>query len=131
MSLLFSAQLIFGFEADTPVTPGASREAQALLTFFADTYGRRIISGQEDGWRRTNGLSEELNYITNTTGKLPALLALDVAGYTDKSPRRDTNHLLAKRAADAHGGSLPPSCCAACSNDASGMGGATWSSLVS
>jgi mannan endo-1,4-beta-mannosidase len=97
--LLFLASMDFAFEADTPVTPGASREAQALLTFFADTYGKKIISGQQDGWRRTNGLSVELNYITNTTGKLPALLAMDVSGYTDKSPRRDTNHLLMKRAA--------------------------------
>jgi len=109
-SLLFLAQIIFGFEADTPVTPGASREAQSLLTFFADSYGKKIISGQEDGWqRRSNGLSQELDYITNTTGKLPALLAMDVSGYTDKSPRRDTNHLLAKRAAewfDERGGIL-------------------------
>ena len=99
-SLLLPAQMVFGFEADTPVTSGASQEAQSLLTFFADTYGKKIISGQQDGWRRTNGLSAELNYITNTTGKLPALLAMDVAGYTDESPRRDMNHLLANRAAD-------------------------------
>jgi hypothetical protein len=98
--LLLPALVVFGFEADTPVTPRASREAQSLLTFFADTYGQKIISGQQDGWRRTNGLSVELNYITVTTGKLPALLAMDVSGYTDKSPRRDTNHLLMKHAAE-------------------------------
>jgi hypothetical protein len=101
--LLLLAPTIFGFEADTPVTPGASREAQSLLTFFADSYGGKIISGQQDGWRRTNGLSAELNYITNTTGKLPALLAMDVSGCTDESLRRDTNHLLMKRAADWFG----------------------------
>src|ERR1035437_9384373 len=83
--LLFLPQMVFGFEADTPVTPGASREAQSLLTFFSDSFGKKIISGQQDGWWRTNGLSRELNYITNTTGKLPALLAMDVSGYTDKS----------------------------------------------
>jgi mannan endo-1,4-beta-mannosidase len=97
---LFVAPMLFAFEADTPVTPGASREAQSLLTFFADTYGKKIISGQQDGWRQTNGLTLELNYITNTTGQLPALLAMDVSGYTDKSPRRDTNHLLMKHAAE-------------------------------
>jgi hypothetical protein len=100
ITLLFLTPTVFAFEADTPVTPGASREAQSLLTFFADTYGRKIISGQQDGWQRTNGLSVELNYITNTTGQLPALLAMDVAGYTDKSSRHDTNHLLMKRAAE-------------------------------
>ena len=99
-ALLFLAPVIFAFEADTPVTPDSSREAQSLLTFFSDTYGKKIISGQQDGWRRTNGLSLELNYITNTTGKLPALLAMDLSGYTDTSSRRDTNHLLAKRAID-------------------------------
>ncbi len=99
--LLFLVQTDFAFAADTPVTPGASREAQSLLTFFANTYGKKIISGQQDGWRRTtNGLSAELNYITNTTGKLPALLAMDVSGLTDKSPRRDTQHRLMQHAAD-------------------------------
>jgi hypothetical protein len=100
MPLLFLAPPIFAFDADTPVTPGASPEAHSLLAFFADIYGKKIISGQQDGWRRTNGLSAELNYITNTTGKLPALLAMDLAGYTDQSSRRDTNHRLMKHAAD-------------------------------
>jgi hypothetical protein len=100
VALLFLAPTVFGFEADTPVTPGASREAQSLLTFFANTYGKKIISGQQDGWWRTNGLSVELNYITNTTGKLPALIGMDVSGYTDRSARRDAKHRLMKRAAD-------------------------------
>jgi hypothetical protein len=100
MALLLLAQIVSGFEADTPVTPGASREAQSLLNFFSDIYGKKIISGQQDGWRRTNDLSVELNYITNTTGRLPALLAMDVSGYTDKSPRHDTQHRLVRHAAD-------------------------------
>ncbi len=94
------AQSAIAFEADTPVTPGASPEARALLAFFADTYGKKIIAGQQDGWRQTNGLSQELDYITNTTGKLPALLSMDVAGYTDRSPRRDLNHRLMQHALD-------------------------------
>ncbi len=100
VALVFLAPVAFAFEADTPVTPNSSKEAQTLLTFFADIYGKKIISGQQDGWRHTNGLSEELNYITNTTGKLPALLAMDVSGYTDKSPRRDTHHRLMQHALD-------------------------------
>jgi mannan endo-1,4-beta-mannosidase len=95
---LWLASTARAFQADTPVTPGASPEAQSLLSFFADTYGKKIISGQQDGWQRTPGLSRELTYITNTTGKLPALLAMDLSGYTDKSGRRDTNHLVARRA---------------------------------
>src|SRR6185312_4390642 len=65
------AQSAMAFEADTPVTPGASPEARALLAFITDIYGKKIIAGQQDGWRQTNGLSQELNYITNTAGKLP------------------------------------------------------------
>ena len=60
-SFLLAAQMAFGFEADTPVTPGASPEAQSLLTFFADTYGKHLLSGQQDGWRRSPGLSQELS----------------------------------------------------------------------
>ncbi len=98
--LLLLAQTVHAFESDTPVTPAASHETQSLLAFFSDIYGKKIISGQHDGWRMTNGLSEELNYITNTTAKLPALLEMDLGGYTDKSPRRDTDHRLMHRALD-------------------------------
>ena len=97
--VLWLAPNTFAFQADTPVTPSASRETQALLNFFADIYGKKIISGQQDGWARTNGLSYELNYLTNTTGKLPALLAMDVAGLTDQSPHRDKTHRLMTQAA--------------------------------
>lgn len=104
---LFSAARVFAFAPDTPVTPGASPEAQSLLFFFTDTYGKKIISGQQDGWRQTNGLSQELNYIDHTTGKLPALLAMDLSGYTAKPLRPDLNHRLAKEAInwfdDRHG----------------------------
>jgi hypothetical protein len=94
------AQSASAFLADTPVTPNSSSESRALLTYFSGIYGKKIIAGQQDGWQFTNGLSLELNYITNTTGKLPALLAMDVAGYTDRSPRRDTHHQLMQRALD-------------------------------
>jgi hypothetical protein len=52
--LLFLAPPAFGLEAATPVTPGAS-----LLTFFADIYGKKIISGQQDGWRQLPDGNEE------------------------------------------------------------------------
>ena len=84
--------------ANSPVTPQASPESQALLNFFSDVYGKKVIAGQHDGWRFTNGLSEELNYITNTTGKLPAFLEMDVSGYT--SPHHDPNHRLMQHALD-------------------------------
>ena len=97
LPLLLLARPASAFEADTPVTPGASPEVRSLLAFFDDTYGKKIISGQQDGWWRTNGLSRELNYITNTTGKLPALVALDLSPYTDKPPRPSLGHRLAEQ----------------------------------
>ncbi len=96
--LIFLAQLAQAFQADTPVTPGSAPEAQALLNFFADVYGKKVIAGQHDGWRMINGLSEELNYIQKTTGKLPALLEMDVSGCT--TTNRDTDHRLMKHALD-------------------------------
>lgn len=102
---------VFGFPANTPVTPGASPEAQSVLTFFADIYGKKVVAGQHDGWRLTNGLSAELNYITNTTGKLPALLEMDLGGLTPD--REDPRHRLAQHAIewfnDRHG--LVAFCC--------------------
>lgn len=77
-----------GAHADTPVTPDASAEAQSLLAFLEDTYGKKIISGQQEGWRGTNELGFELNYIREASGKLPALLAMDVAPYTRARPAR-------------------------------------------
>ena len=77
--------------ADTPVTPNASPEAQALLTYFSDIYGKKIISGQQEGWRGTNDLCFELNYLKHTTGKLPALLAMDLSGSTGPSCGHDPN----------------------------------------
>lgn len=77
--------LLFGLAtllADTPVTPGASPEAQALFAFLEHTYGRNIIAGQHEGWRGTNELGPELRRIQQVSGHLPALLSLDLAPYT-------------------------------------------------
>lgn len=100
VALLLPARTAVAFEADTPVTPHSSREAQALMTWFADIYGKKILSGQQEGGRMRNGQSAELDHITNATGKLPALLALDVMDCTDKSDRRDTQHRLMQHAID-------------------------------
>lgn len=97
---LLASVRLFAFAPDTPVTPGASPAAQSLLAFLTDTYGKKVISGQQNGWLQTNGLSLELNYITNTTGKLPALLALDLSGYTAKPRHPDVHHRVAQTAID-------------------------------
>jgi hypothetical protein len=68
--------------ADTPVTPNASPETQALLSYFHDVSGEKMLSGQQEGWRGTNELGFELRHIQETTGELPALLGLDAMSLT-------------------------------------------------
>lgn len=85
---------------DTPVTPGASPEVKSLLAYFSDIYGKRILSGQQEGRRGTNELGYELNYIRNTTGKLPALLSLDFSSCTEQAPHPDREPHAAESAID-------------------------------
>src|SRR5262245_22307303 len=85
---------------DTPVTPNATPEVHSLLAYFSDIYGKKILSGQQEGWRGTNALGFELTYLTNTTGKLPALLALDFIGSTVQAATQDTQHQAVRNAAD-------------------------------
>jgi hypothetical protein len=96
LTLVLAVSLRSAFAADTPVTPNASPEVQSLLSYLSDIYGKKILSGQQAGPRGTNDLGFELSYLTNTTGKLPALLALDLIASAGQAPRRDTQHLTAK-----------------------------------
>ena len=97
---LIAAPAAFG--VDTPVTPNASPEAQSLLAYFSEIYGKKILSGQQESWRGTNALGFELALITNTTGKLPAVLGLDLAGVThaEGAPGRRWRHAAAEQAMD-------------------------------
>lgn len=84
--------------ADTPVTPNASPEARSLLAYLSDIYGKKILSGQHESWRGTNELGPELRHIQDTTGKLPALLSLDIGASTVQAPRPDSRHRVAQSA---------------------------------
>jgi mannan endo-1,4-beta-mannosidase len=97
---LVGAPAAFGL--DTPVTPNVSPEVQSLMGYFSDIYGKHILSGQQEGWRGTNALGFELAHITNTTGKLPAVLGLDLSGVTraEDFPRRKWRHAVAEHAID-------------------------------
>ena len=70
------------------------------MSFFSDIYGKKMLSGQQEGWRGTNDLGYELTYILQTTGKLPALLALDFSSCTEQANRPDTQHRAATAAID-------------------------------
>ncbi|MBC8096645.1 MAG: hypothetical protein H7Y43_12620, partial [Akkermansiaceae bacterium] len=92
------------FQADTPVVPNASPEAQSLLSFLSDSYGRKTLSGQQKGWRNTtNEFCFELTYIKEHTGKLPAIFGLDLSGATaERRPGRTNRHEVVKDALDWH-----------------------------
>jgi hypothetical protein len=80
--------LLLKAQADTLVTPKASPEAQSLFAFLENTYGKKIISGQQEDWRGKDELGFELKYIHDVSGKLPVLLAMDLSAYTRQRPSR-------------------------------------------
>jgi hypothetical protein len=66
----------------------ASKQAKAVYSYLMDMYGKKILSGQMVTGDRFN----ELNYIKDTTGKLPAIRGMD---FID-SNRNDNEVKLAK-----------------------------------
>jgi hypothetical protein len=66
----------------------ASKQAKAVYSYLQDMYGKKILSGQMVTGDRFN----ELNYIKDTTGKLPAIRGMD---FID-SNRNDNEIKLAK-----------------------------------
>lgn len=66
----------------TLVNPNASKEAQALMSFLVDQYGKFIISGQQE---YPNSQLVDVKYIVEHTGRTPAILGLD---FIDNTPSR-------------------------------------------
>ncbi|MBN1600111.1 MAG: hypothetical protein JW915_00815 [Chitinispirillaceae bacterium] len=61
--------------AAVPVIPDASPEAQALLNYIYDMYGKKILSGQMYApWAKI----DETEYVYQTTGKYPAIRGQDL-----------------------------------------------------
>ena len=59
--------------------PKASAQAQSLYNFLCDTYGKNVISGQQEStWMGSEDY--EFNIIKNASGKYPALRGLDYMG---------------------------------------------------
>ena len=61
----------------TPQNPNANGDAVALYNYLKSIYGSKTLSGQED--------TQWLDYVTQATGKTPALIGLD---FMDYSPSR-------------------------------------------
>jgi mannan endo-1,4-beta-mannosidase len=80
--------------ASTPLSnPGASDEAQQLYRFLWSVYGRKTLTGQQEGV--ANATPVELDYIEKVTGRLPAILGLDYIAPRD-------NHAVNERATAWH-----------------------------
>ncbi len=56
-----------------PVTPNPTPKTRAALCYLYQTYGNKILSGQEE-----NNDDNGANYISSNTGKYPAIRAFDV-----------------------------------------------------
>ncbi len=71
------------YQIDTPLcNPEASDEARALYSYLCDIYGTKILSGQTCD---QGPYGKEIQAIKKTTGKLPAVIAMD---FMDYSPSR-------------------------------------------
>jgi mannan endo-1,4-beta-mannosidase len=54
--------------------PQATSEAKSLMSYLADSYGRKTLSGQQE--------LNEINYVHSVTGKYPAIGAFDLMEYS-------------------------------------------------
>lgn len=61
------------------INPNASERTQGLMNFLVESYGKVIISGQ---YADQGVYSNEFTAIKEATGKMPAMLGLDLMDYT-------------------------------------------------
>lgn len=61
------------------INPNANENTKRLMSFLADNYGKKVISGQysQDGM-----LGREFTVVKKVTGKTPAILGLDMIDYS-------------------------------------------------
>lgn len=57
--------------------PNATHEARVLYNYILEVYGTGILSGQQESTWINNNPDDEMEYIQETTGKLPAIRGLD------------------------------------------------------
>ncbi len=67
----------------TPVDQKAIPEAKALMKFLTSSYGKQVLTGQQEiyGSGHDGDYEYEFRYLEETTGKLPAIRALDFMNY--------------------------------------------------
>ena len=57
--------------------PDSTAETQAVYDYINEIYKTKIISGQQESTWMQGGADYEMNYISDVTGKLPAIRGLD------------------------------------------------------
>ncbi|HYP15988.1 MAG TPA: glycosyl hydrolase [Opitutus sp.] len=89
LALLFSLPVPGAASPDPkPLSnPDASLEARAVYDYLCSLRGKAMLSGQQEWENNPPGEPEELKYIQQTTGKLPAILGLDYIRYEGVTDR--------------------------------------------
>lgn len=67
------------------VNPNASYEARALMSYLVDSYGKRILSGQQSDY---SGF--DIYFVKAKTGKFPAVRGFDFMDYSPSRTERGT-----------------------------------------
>lgn len=81
------------------VNPNAQQEVVNILTYFNSIAGKKIILGQH-----TQTMEQaELHYISETTGKLPALCGFELLGYSPNVNYEDSSEECLKEVIEARG----------------------------
>ncbi|EGS22650.1 uncharacterized protein CTHT_0011220 [Thermochaetoides thermophila DSM 1495] len=77
-----------------PVNPAANADAKALYNYLKSIYGKKILSGQQElSWA---------NWISQQTGKTPALVSVDLMDYSPSRVERGTVGTAVEEAIQHH-----------------------------
>ncbi|MFC5649672.1 glycosyl hydrolase [Paenibacillus solisilvae] len=79
--------------------PNASAEAAALMKFFSDIYGSKIITGQHT----SAAAGPEIDYIHEVTGKYPAMRGFDLLSYSHATTTKNRSQSAIDEVADNRG----------------------------
>ncbi len=85
---------IYDVEA-TLVNANASDNAKRLMQYICDNYGKNVISGQ---YCSEGAFGKEMAVIMKTTGKLPAMLGLDMSEFSSSSQASDGSNTSVDKA---------------------------------
>lgn len=96
------------FDTDYPLSnPNASRSAKRLFSFIQSNYGKKIISGQQTA----KGYSDPVfQKIRQKTGKLPAMIGLDLKEYSSAIAQHQKDNTIGYAAEYAKMGGIVTFC---------------------